>query len=192
MSSSDVKPKKKVVTNFVTRGLNLEALTASILRGMYPNVTTIEIDTLAAETAASMVTQHLSYAKLAGRILVAQNHKSTPVTFSESIHCLNEETGYINPKIVDLVERRKEEIDQEIMDDRDLEMTYFGFKTLERSYLLRTDQGNILERPQYLFMRVALGIHCTNLEGATKEEEDEVDNCGKVFQELGNPNVLIP
>lgn len=156
-----------------TSGINLDGLTASIMRGMYPNVTTVEIDTLAAETAASMGTQHLAYARLAARILVSQNHKSTPSTFSESIRTLNEETGYINPEIVDLVARRKEEINGEIVDDRDLDMTYFGFKTLERSYLLRTDQGNILERPQHLMMRVALGIHCTNLEGATKEHEDE-------------------
>jgi ribonucleoside-diphosphate reductase alpha subunit len=156
-----------------TSGLNLEALTSSVLRGMYPNVTTIEIDTLAAETAASMATQHPSYARLAARISVSQNHKNTPATFSESISTLNEETGYINPEIVDLVARRKEEINKEIVDARDLEITYFGFKTLERSYLLRTDKGRILERPQHLMMRVALGIHCTELEGATKEQQDE-------------------
>lgn len=133
----------------------------------------MEIDTLAAETAASMGTQHILYGRLAARILVSQNHKNTPATFSDSIQAVNDETGYINPQIVDLVARRKEEINREIVDDRDFEMTYFGFKTLERSYLLRTDQGNILERPQHLMMRVALGIHCTNLDGATKEREDE-------------------
>lgn len=86
---------------------------------------------------------------------------------------LTEKTGYINPIIVDLVRRRKEEIDAEIVNERDFDMTYFGLKTLERSYLLRTDQGIILERPQYLMMRVALGIHCTNLQNPTREEEDE-------------------
>jgi ribonucleoside-diphosphate reductase alpha subunit len=153
--------------------LNLQALTDSIMRGMYPNVTTKEIDILAAETAASMATQHVSYTKLAARIVVSQNHKNTPATFSDAIDELTRRTGYINSEIVNLVQRRKEEIKAEIVNERDLEMTYFGFKTLERSYLLRTDQGHLLERPQYLMMRVALGIHCTGLQNATTEEEDQ-------------------
>ena len=164
----------------VTGGLNLEALTSSILRGMYPNVTTREIDTLAAETAASMATQHMSYNRLAARIIVTQNHKYTPATFSDSIMALHDQTGYISPTMVDLVTRRKDEINREIVNERDLEMTYFGFKTLERSYLLRTDEGTILERPQYLMMRVALGIHCTDLIDSTKEMED--DRLNEAFQ----------
>jgi ribonucleoside-diphosphate reductase alpha subunit len=154
-------------------GLNLEAMTESILRGMYPNVTSFEIDTLAAETAASMATQHPLYARLAARISVAQNHKITPPTFSASIQALNDQTGYIASDIVELVEQRAEEFNAEIVNDRDLEMTYFGFKTLERSYLLRTDAGVVLERPQYLMMRVALGIHCKNLKGTTQEQQEE-------------------
>jgi ribonucleotide reductase alpha subunit len=157
----------------ITSGLNLEALTESIMRGMYPNVTSYEINTLAAETAASMATQHLSYARLAARITVAQNHKITPATFSEAIDILEKETNYINEDLVELVRRRKEEIDNEIAHERDREMTYFGFKTLERSYLLKTNQGSVLERPQYLIMRVALGIHCTELGEMTQEQEDE-------------------
>jgi ribonucleotide reductase alpha subunit len=158
----------------ITSGVNLEALKESILRGMYPNVTTYEINTLAAETAASMATQHMSYARLAARIIVAQNQKTTPVTFSEAIAILDSETNYIDENLVEIVGRRKEEIDDEIVNARDTEMTYFGFKTLERSYLLRTNKGKVLERPQYLIMRVALGIHCTGLnKSVTKEQEDE-------------------
>jgi ribonucleoside-diphosphate reductase subunit M1 len=157
-------------------GLNLEALTETILRGLYPNVTSFEIDTLAAETSASMATQHVLYSRLAARILVSQNHKVTPETFEQSIQALDDEIGYIHPEMVDLVQRRGHEIDEEIVPNRDLDMTYFGFKTLERSYLLRTNKGVVLERPQYLFMRVALGIHCTGLNNATttatKEQED--------------------
>lgn len=157
----------------MTGGLNLKALADSILRGMYPNVSTREIDTLAAETAASMATQHVAYSKLAARIVVSQNHKNTPPTFSDAIQALVEETAYINPELVDLVNRRRAEINAEIVNERDSDMTYFGFKTLERSYLLRTDNGRILERPQYLMMRVALGIHCTDLQNSTKEHEIE-------------------
>ena len=158
--------------------LDLFSLTETILRGMYPDVTSFEIDTLAAETAASMATQHVLYARLAARIVISQNHKYTPSTFSHAIEVLNEETKYIDPKLVDLVRRRGDEINAQIRNDRDYEiMTYFGFKTLERSYLLRTDAGKVLERPQYLMMRVALGIHCTTGMNETTtlpiEEEDE-------------------
>ena len=143
---------------------------------MYPGVTSFEIDTLAAETAASMATQHVLYARLAARITLSQNHKNTPPTFSECIQDLNNQTKYIDPAIVDLVERRGEDINQQIHHDRDMDLTYFGFKTLERSYLLRTDAGTILERPQYLMMRVALGIHCSlganDNAPITREEED--------------------
>ncbi|KAG7360250.1 ribonucleoside-diphosphate reductase [Nitzschia inconspicua] len=154
-------------SNTLRKRLNLASLAKTIIQGMYPNVTTFEIDTLAAETAASMATQHVLYARLAARILISQNHKHTPPTFSASIQALNGETKYIDPDLVDLVERRGAEINAQIRRERDYEMTYFGFKTLERSYLLRTDDGTILETPQYLMMRVALGIHCTS--GARKD-----------------------
>eukprot|EP00934_Nitzschia_sp_Nitz4_P008047 Nitzschia sp. Nitz4//scaffold3_size479765//135635//138514//NITZ4_000058-RA/size479765-augustus-gene-0.13-mRNA-1//1//CDS//3329550632//8037//frame0 len=154
-------------------GLDLPSLTETILRGVYPNVTTQEIDTLAAETAASMATYHSSYARLASRIAVSQNHKCTPASFSESIIALDEQTGYIDPMVADLVRRRADEINKEIVQQRDSEMTYFGFKTLERSYLLKTDKGEILERPQYLMMRVSLGIHCAGDFTNSTSSEDE-------------------
>jgi ribonucleoside-diphosphate reductase alpha subunit len=142
-----------------------------VARGVYPNVTSYEIDTLAAETAASMSTQHPDYARLAARISISQNAKKTPSTFSSAINVLNETTGFINPHLAQLVHRRAEEIDARIHQNRDMDMTYFGFKTLERSYLLRTDKGEVVERPQYLFMRVALGIHCCNENDTCSEEE---------------------
>lgn len=170
----------------MTGGLNLKVLTESILRGVYPNVSTTEIETLAAETAASMATQHSSYARLASRIAISQNHKQTPSTFSEAIRLLDETTHFIDPDIVKLVHERREQIDKEIVPERDNEFTYFGFKTLERSYLLRTDAGNILERPQYLMMRVALGIHCARRHGdsttATITETQQDQRLQDAFQ----------
>ncbi|CAJ1962861.1 unnamed protein product [Cylindrotheca closterium] len=157
----------------VTTGINLEGITESIMRGMYHNATTTEINTLAAETAASMTTQHLSYGRLAARIAVGQNHKTTPSTFTEAMEILDQETKYISDDVLNLLRRRGDEINNEIVNERDLDLTYFGFKTLERSYLLKNDAGRILERPQYLIMRVALGIHCTDLGEITQEEEDE-------------------
>ena len=155
--------------------LDLESLTDSILRGMYPDVNSYEIDELAAETAASMATQHVLYARLAARILVSLNHKYTPSTFSQAIEAIDKEINYIDPDIADLVRRRGDEINQRIRNERDLEITYFGFKTLHRSYLLKSNDGMPIERPQYLMMRVALGIHCTGLKSdvTTREEEDK-------------------
>lgn len=152
--------------------LNLSALTDSIVRGMYPNVTSLEIDVLSAETAASLSTQHPDYSRLAARILITQNHKLTPPTFSEAVELLYDDgNGFIHPTVADLVKRRAREIDEKITHERDLEMTYFGFKTLERAYFLRNDDGDVLERPQYLMMRVAIGIHCTNLDDGASEDE---------------------
>lgn len=156
------------------RYVALEALSESILRGVYPNVTSSEIDTLAAETAASMSTQHPDYAKLAARICIAHVHKVTPKSFSEAVYLLNQDgNGFIDPKLAELVMRKASVIDAHVKSDRDLSLTYFGFKTLERAYLLKTEKGKVIERPQYLFMRVALGIHCCG--DSLKNEEDALN-----------------
>ena len=161
------------------RYLDLPNLASSILKGTYPDVKYSEIATLSAETAASMSTQHPDYARLAARILIEQNHKMTPATFSGAIEALyNNGKGFIHRDIADLVRRRGAEIDARIVSGRDEElMTYFGFKTLERSYLLKSDAGGIVERPQYLLMRVALGIHCSAATSSicadTETAEDE-------------------
>jgi ribonucleoside-diphosphate reductase alpha subunit len=155
------------------RFLNFTALGDTICRGMYPNVTSTEIDILSAETAASLSTQHPDYARLAARLMVTQNHKATPDSFSEAVQILYEDgTGFIDPVLCDLVQRRQQEIDARIVHERDWDMTYFGYKTLERAYLLKTNTGeDILERPQYLMMRVALGIHCVSATDDRSEDE---------------------
>eukprot|EP00977_Amphora_coffeiformis_P003157 scaffold586_cov155-Amphora_coffeaeformis.AAC.18 len=153
------------------RYLDLDALAASIVRGMYPGVTTHEIDVLAAETAASLGTQHPDYAKLAARILLSENHKTTPDTFSQAMALLHANgQGFIETKLAALIEKWKDRINAEIDTERDMELTYFGFKTLERAYLLRGDDQRVVERPQYLMMRVALGIHCTNIDESEEEK----------------------
>lgn len=159
--------------------MNLEALARSIQKGTYPNVSFSEIATLSAETAATMSTQHPDYARLAARILIDQNHKATPASFSEAIDLLyGNGTGFVSHELADIVKRRSAEIDARLIHQRDVKlMTYFGFKTLERAYLLKTDDGTrVLERPQYLFMRVALGIHCSSTNNSTNDDtttEDE-------------------
>ena len=102
---------------------------------------------------------------------MSANHKSTPSSFTEAIAILNEDgEGFVSNEIADLVRRRSKEIEEQIDLSRDFDMTYFGFKTLERSYLLKLDQDTIIERPQYMWMRVALGIHCC------KPQQDTNDN----------------
>ena len=145
------------------------------MRGAYQNMTSYEIDILASETAASMSTQHPDYARLAARICVSHNHKITPASFSDNVKILFDGgNGFLSPEIYEIVMRRGKEIDKRIVHQRDMEYTYFGFKTLERSYLLKTEEAKIVERPQYMLMRVALGIHCCGKNvNDTAEQEDK-------------------
>ncbi len=164
--------------------LNLEFIdptyvTLKVTQGIYDGITTTELDVLAAETAASMVTTHPDYAKLAGRLAVSNLHKTTPKKFSQSIKELHsfiepktgKESSLIDTDIYHFVMANKEVIDGAIQQERDLEFDYFGIKTLERSYLLKI--GNrIVERPQYLYMRVAVGICKGDVEMALKIYND--------------------
>ncbi|XRB13323.1 ribonucleoside-diphosphate reductase large subunit [Pseudoscourfieldia marina] len=124
-----------------------------VTAGVYKGVTTHELDELAAETAASMTAKHPDYSTLAARIAVSNLHKSTNKSFSETVKLMR---GY-----------HANRLDSEIIYDRDFHYDYFGFKTLERSYLLRID-GKIVERPQHMLMRVAVGIHENNIEQAIR------------------------
>ena len=150
--------------------LNLEYIdptyvTLKVTQGIYDGITSKELDVLAAETAAAMVTTHPDYAKLAGRLAVSNLHKTTPKKFSQ---CIKELYSFVEPKtgkessliddsIYQFVMSNKEALDGAIRQERDLDFDYFGFKTLERSYLLKIGE-RIVERPQYLYMRVAVGI----------------------------------
>ena len=154
-------------------------ITLKVTQGIYDGISTIELDKLAAETAASMTTTHPDYAKLSGRIAVSNLHKSTPRKFSQ---CIKELYSFIEPKtgkestlisdeVYEFVMENKEVIDGAIDMNRDLDFDYFGFKTLERSYLLKI--GNrIVERPQYMYMRVAVGICKGDVEMALRIYDD--------------------
>ena len=146
-----------------------------VIEGLFDGVTTSELDNLAAETAASLTTKHPDYALLASRIAVSNLHKNTTKSFSETMRRLHE---YIDPKtgkdasliaddVWDIIEANAELLDSTIIYDRDFGFDYFGFKTLEKSYLLKLD-GKIAERPQHLFMRVSIGIHKEDVESAIK------------------------
>nr|WP_294795150.1 ribonucleoside-diphosphate reductase subunit alpha [uncultured Mucilaginibacter sp.] len=146
-----------------------------VIEGLFDGVTTSELDNLAAETAASLTTKHPDYALLASRIAVSNLHKNTIKSFSETMKLLYE---YVDPKtgknaslladdIHEIIQKNAEELDSSIIYDRDFGFDYFGFKTLEKSYLLKLD-GQIAERPQHLFMRVSVGIHKEDIESAIK------------------------
>ena len=142
------------------------SVTMKVIEGLYDGVTTVELDNLAAEIAASNTTKHPDYALLASRIAVSNLHKNTKKSFSETLKDLYE---YLDPKtgekasliakdVYDIVQANAELLDSTIIYDRDFGYDYFGFKTLERSYLLKM-HGRIAERPQQMLMRVSVGIH---------------------------------
>jgi len=144
-----------------------------VIEGIYEGVATTELDNLAAETAASLTTRHPDYAILASRIAVSNLHKNTVKSFSETMnklyHYIDKGTGKKMPLIADdirdIIETNAELLDSTIIYDRDFGFDYFGFKTLEKSYLLRIN-GKIAERPQHMYMRVAIGIHKNDIQSA--------------------------
>jgi len=142
-----------------------------VIEGLYDGVTTSELDNLAAETAASMTISHPDYAQLAARIAISNLHKNTNKSFSET---MNEMYHYINPRtnqeapllseeVHNVIKENAEFLNSHIIYNRDFNYDYFGFKTLERSYLLRIN-GKIVERPQHMLMRVSVGIHLNDLD----------------------------
>jgi ribonucleoside-diphosphate reductase alpha chain len=164
--------------------LNIEFIdptlvTLKVTQGIYDGISTVELDTLAAETAASLVTSHPDYAKLAGRLAVSNLHKTTPKKFSQCIKELhhfiepktNKESSLIDDNVAKFVQQNKEVLDGAITQERDFDFDYFGFKTLERSYLLKIN-NRIVERPQYMYMRVAVGICNGDLEMALRIYDD--------------------
>ncbi|KAG5651729.1 ribonucleoside reductase large subunit Cdc22 [Sphagnurus paluster] len=146
-------------------------VTQKVVQGVYQGVTTVELDNLASETAAYLTTKHPDYAVLAARIAISNLHKETKKNFSHVIKDLYE---YINPKngrpagmiskeTYDIVCEHADTLDSAIIYSRDFDYNFFGFKTLERSYLLRIN-GRVAERPQHMIMRVAVGIHGADME----------------------------
>lgn len=145
------------------------------IQGLFDGITTEELDNLSAEVSAYMTSVHPDYARLAGRIAVANLHRSTRDSFTDTLGVLynfenaftKEKSPLISEELYGFALEHKNRIDAEIAYSRDYEFDYFGFKTLERSYLLKVN-GKIVERPQHMFMRVALGVQLGNIEEAMK------------------------
>ena len=145
-------------------------VTKLTIEGLYDGVTTRELDQLAAETAASLASQHPEYSRLAARICVDDLHRATKDSFTDVITDLREyidpESGkhapLISEEVFDVIMEHADVLNNHIDYSRDNNYDYFGFKTLERSYLLRLN-GEIAERPQHMLMRVSVGIHYNNI-----------------------------
>ena len=144
-----------------------------VIEGLYDGVTTSELDNLAAEVAATMTTSHPDYTNLASRISVSNLHKNTKKSFSETMADLY---NYVNPRtakkapllsdeVYKVIKKNSEKLDSTIIYNRDYNYDYFGYKTLERSYLLKLN-GVVVERPQHMLMRVSVGIHYDDLDSA--------------------------
>lgn len=153
-------------------------ISQKVVAGVYPGVTTSELDELAAETAAYQSTQHPDFSRLAARIAVSNLHKNTNKLFSDNIELFyrntHEKNGQPAPLIADdvyeIVMANKDALNSAIIHDRDFEYDYFGFKTLERSYLFRVG-GKVCERPQHMLLRVSIGIHKHDIAAALETYE---------------------
>lgn len=185
--------------------IDLDLVVQKVVQGMHDGITTAELDELAAETCAYMNIIHPQYSLLAARIAVDNLHKETKDSFAETIKDLYEyvdstgrKAGLIAKDVHEIVQANAERIQKEIKYERDFTYDFFGFKTLERSYLLKLN-GKIAERPQHLLMRVSIGIHKDDLDAAFETYHLMSDKwfthatptlfySGKIFQ--GNPLFL--
>ncbi len=146
-----------------------------VIDGIYDGVTTVELDNLAAEVAASLTTKHPDYAILAARIAISNLHKVTQKSFYNTMKQLytyedpktGQNASLISKEVFEVIRKNAALLDSSILYDRDYSYDYFGYKTLERSYLLRIN-GKIVERPQHMLMRVAIGIHKEDIDSAIK------------------------
>ena len=150
-------------------GINYTSLAMKVIEQLYNNIHTAKIDELAAEHCAALSSTHPDYGTLAGRIVVSNHQKNTDGSFYATTYniynsLMNAETGesLLNAEYFSTVTEYCEELDAMIVDDRDYLIDYFGFKTLEKSYLLRIDDKSV-ERPQHMWLRVAVAIHGRNM-----------------------------
>lgn len=167
----------------VTYGLNQDFVDAieisqKVIGGIYDGISTWELDNLAAETAASLIPKHPDYSILASRIAVSRLHKTTKKKFSETIQDLysyidpetGKEAALISDETYEVVMKNRDKLDSAVIHDRDFNFEYFGFKTLEKSYLLKMF-GKPAETPQHMYMRVAVGIWGEDIKNAIKTYE---------------------
>ena len=150
--------------------VNFTSLAMKVIDQLYDGISTTKIDELSAEQCASMASTHYDYNTLAGRFIISSHHKNTPESFSEVMHQLynyldkhNKPSPLVSDELIAVVRSHGDQIDKLCDYSRDFLIDYFGFKTLDRSYLTKIN-GKTVERPQHMWMRVAIGIHGSNLD----------------------------
>ncbi|WKN42908.1 ribonucleoside-diphosphate reductase subunit alpha [Tunicatimonas pelagia] len=164
---------EKLCYNLDTNYVSDVEVAKKVITGIYDGVTTVELDNLAAETAATLTVKHPDYAVLAARIAISNLHKVTSKSFSNTMKRLysyvDQKTGehapLISKETYAVIKKHAAQLDSTIIYSRDYSYDFFGFKTLERSYLIKLD-GKVVERPQHMLMRVAVGIHGEDIEAA--------------------------
>ena len=164
---------KKLCYGLNSQYVDYIEISKKVIQGLYDGVTTVELDNLAAETAATMAATHPDNAILAARIAISNLHKETDKSFSKTVKALynyidpktGDKAGLISEEAFKIIWQNRDRLDSAIIYDRDYNFDYFGFKTLERSYLLRMKK-QVVERPQHMLMRAAVGIHGEDIESA--------------------------
>ena len=160
------------------KGLNRDfvepvKIAQKVIDGLYDGVSTVQLDDLAAEIAASMTTRHPDFAKLAARIAISNLHKVTSESFSNTMKHMytyvdaktGENAPLLSSETYGVIKKNAKKLDEAIDYDRDFNYDFFGYKTLERAYLMRLN-GKIVERPQHMLMRVSVGIHGDDIEAS--------------------------
>ena len=148
---------------------NIDAIliTQKICNRIYPGITTTELDILASEVCMSMVTENPNFGILGSRLAISNHQKNTKENFLDVVTELENNTEILSDELIEISKKYEKEINNIINYERDYLLDYFGFKTLEKSYLLKINKKPV-ERPQHLFMRVAIGIHGKDLENIKK------------------------
>ena len=157
---------KKQTWDLNTEYVDYMEVVKKTISGLHDGISTTELDNLAAETAAGMASTHIDYSMLGSRIAISRLYKSIIKPFSKNAKRIYD-AGFLSEKVYEIIKNNARKINSMIVGDRDYSIDYFGFKTLERSYLLKVD-GNIAETPQYMYMRVALGIWGDDWENVQK------------------------
>ena len=169
VSFDKVTRRIRKLCNGLSPDVNPIIIAQKVSSQIYNNVTTVELDELAAQICISMESTHLDFGVLASRIIISNNHKCTSPSFSETIYILYS-NGLIAQDVYDIIIKNKDKLNAIINYEKDYLFDYFGFKTLEKSYLMKVN-NKVIERVQHLFMRVSIGIHKDDLKSAIQSYE---------------------
>lgn len=165
MSFDKIKSRLKLLSTDLN-SIDIDIVVQKVCNMIYDEIETIKLDELASQICIGMETIHYEYGILGGRIVISNNHKETPKKYSESVEIIQNELDILNPVLVDIVKKNSEYIDNIINSENDYNYDYFAYKTLERSYLIKNKNGKIVERIQYMLMRVSIGMHLDDLHNA--------------------------